>query len=219
MAYLIDETYFQRELYVPNADELNSGALNELTEFIDDKARLCLKYALGYELFNDLDSNITDGVLDVGAPAKWLNLVNGVEYTKDGETFKWDGLISTEGAFKKSLLANFTFYYWLEYNQSKMSGVGEVVVNAKNAINVNSTQRLVKVWNEFVSMYQGSDYNSYYGIPQPSIYYKGNIRVTDWLGNCYNDNFVSFIQFLYDNDNDYPDATLKRYNKQNQLGI
>ena len=213
MAYIIDETYFQRELYVPNADELNSGALKELTQFIDEKSRLCLQDVLGYSLFNDLDANIDSGNLIDAAPVKWLNLVNGVEYTLNGKAYRWQGLKVEEGAFKRSLLANYTFYYWLEFNQSRMSGVGEVVLSAKNAVNVNPTQRLVKVWNEFVDMYQGSE-----KMNTPSIYYKGNIRVTDYYGGD-NSDFVSLLQFLSDNDTDYVDAPLKMYRKKNQLGI
>lgn len=214
MAYIIDESYFQRELYVPNSDELNSGAFNELQSFIDDKARLCLKNALGYALFKDLDDNITDGVLNDDAPQKWIDLVNGVEYTLDGKTYKWQGLIYTEGAFKKSLLANFVYCEWLTYNQSRMSGVGEVVTTAKNAINVNSTQRLVTIWNDFVDMYQDGIYNYEY-----QEYYHNNIKVIDWLGNSTYNDYVSLIKFLVDNDTYYPDAPLRRYKKQNQLGI
>ena len=119
MAYLIDETYFQRELFVPNADDTDRSAYTELQEFIDNKSRLLLKEVLGYTLFKDLDQNITNGILDAGAPQKWLNLVNGVEYVKDGYTYYWEGLLVQEGAFKKSLLANFVFYHWLYYKQTK----------------------------------------------------------------------------------------------------
>ena len=214
MAYLIDETYFQRELFVPNADDQDRSAYKDLQEFIDDKARLCLKEVLGYTLFKDLDANITNGNLDSGAPQKWLDLVNGKEYTKDGYTYYWQGLLIQEGAFKKSLLANFTFYHWLYYNQSRMSGVGEVVLNAKNAINVNSTQRLVSVWNEFVEMYQGKQTKYTY-----SEYRRNGIKVIDWIGNNTNDYYASLIMFLSDNEEDYPDAPLKMYNAINQFGL
>lgn len=214
MAYIIDGSYFIKELYVPNADEINSGSGDELSLFIDDKARQCLKNALGYTLYNELDGNITNGTLNTAAPAKWQNLVNGVEYTLSGNTFKWQGLIYIEGLMKKSLLATYVYYYWLTEQQSKMSGVGEVVVNAKNAININSTQRLVRVWNDFVRQYQEglSDHNQ-------KSYWKNNIKVIDWLGNSASSDFVSLIKFIQDNDTDYPDAALIRYQKQNQLGL
>lgn len=213
--YIIDESYFQRELYVPNADELNSGANQELNQFIDSKVRLLMQNALGRELFADFDQYVVNGMFDEDlAPVKWLNLVNGVDYVYNDKTYKWGGLIVQEGAFKKSLLANFTFYHWLEYNQSRMTGVGEVVLSAKNAINVNPTQRLVKVWNDFVEMYQGSDVLNY-----PSYYRRGGVNVTDWMGNSYSDEYSSLVQFLSDNSVDYLNPNLKIYNKQNQLGL
>tara|TARA_R110000782_G_scaffold72273_3_gene144783 strand:- start:475 stop:1119 length:645 start_codon:yes stop_codon:yes gene_type:complete len=214
MAYLIDETYFQRELFVPNADDTDRSAYTELQEFIDNKSRLLLKEVLGYTLFKDLDQNITNGILDAGAPQKWLNLVNGVEYVKDGYTYYWEGLLVQEGAFKKSLLANFVFYHWLYYNQSTMSGVGEVVLNAKNATNINSTQRLTSVWNEFVNMYQGKQTKYTY-----SEYRRNGIKVIDWVGNNTNDYYSSLIMFLSDNEETYAKAPLKMYHTINQFGL
>lgn len=216
MAYLIDESYFQRNYLVPNADELNSGAYAELQQYIDSKARLCLKDALGRALFNDLDSNITNGVLDGSAPTKWKNLVNGVEYTKNGETLQWEGLLRQEGAFKESLLTPFVYYHWLYDNQSKLSGVGEVVMEAKNSFTVGSSQRLVNTWNEFVNQYQG-EYFEY----KTNTYYRGNVKVIDYLsGYNYNDDeYVSLIRFLLDNDTDYPKPNIKRYKFKNQLGL
>lgn len=214
MAYLIDETYFKRELFVPNADDTDRDAYTELQEFIDGKSRQCLKDALGRELFEDLDSNITNGKLDTGAPAKWQNLVNGVDYTVDGNTYNWHGLLIQEGAFKKSLLAYYVFYHWLSYNQSTMSGVGEVVLQAKNAISINSTQRLISVWNEFVEMYQGKETKYTY-----NEYYHNGIKVIDWMGNNTNNYYASLVKFLSDNDTDYPDANLRLYDMKNQLGL
>lgn len=165
-------------------------------------------------LFKDLDSNITNGNLKDDAPAKWKNLVNGVEYTKDDQLIKWDGLLIKEGAFRKSLLANFTFYHWLQYNQTTMSGVGEVVLQAKNAISINSTQRQVGVWNEFVEMYQGKQSKFY-----RREYYHRGVKVIDWLGNDTSNHYVSLCKFLSDNSDDYPDVNPKRYALKNQLGL
>lgn len=214
MAYLIDETYFQRELFVPNADDQDRSVYKDLQSFIDDKARLCLKEALGYTLFKDFDSYVTNGNLGSGAPQKWLDLVNGVEYTVNNDTYRWDGLLIEEGAFKRSVLAYYVYYHWLEYSQSTMSGVGEVVLNAKNAINVNSTQRMTSTWNDFVELYQGKKCKYNY-----SEYYHNGIKVIDWLSNDTNDYYVSLVKFLSDNDTDYPDASLKLYNTINQLGL
>lgn len=215
MSYLIDETYFKRELFVPNADEVGRRAYEDLQEFIDGKSRELLRDLLGYSLFNDLDSQIVNGKLPNTADLKWRNLVNGVEYTKDGETYYWLGLLRVDGSFKKSLLANYVFTHWLEFSQSTQSGVGEVVLQAKNATRINSTKRLVNVWNDFVEMYQGD--KGFYDYPH-TYYYKG-IPVIDWATNDNDNNYVSLVKFIEDNDTDYPDAPCKLYELKNSLGL
>ena len=103
--YIIDVSYFIRELSIPNVNETLSESGMNLEYFIDEKVRLLLQKALGYQLFKDFDSNVVNGVLQATTPQKWVNLVEGVEYTKSGKPYKWNGLIYQDGAFKKSLLA------------------------------------------------------------------------------------------------------------------
>jgi hypothetical protein len=211
--YLINETYFIKELSVPNINEMDADNLTILTQYVDEFARKLLKDALGYDLFKELDTNITSGVLNVGAPQKWLDLVNGCEYTKDGKTYKWNGLIFTEGLHKSSLLAKFVFYHWLKDNVTTITGTGEKSIKSVNADSVNSNQRLVTVWNDFVSEYQGSNTRF------PTIWYKGATKVIDWFGSGESLGFVSLIQFLTDNETNYPGATLITYSLQNQFGL
>lgn len=211
--YLIDETYFIKELSVPNINEMDADNLTILTQYMDDFARKLLKDALGYDLFKELNTNITSGVLDVGAPQKWIDLVNGCEYTKDGKIYKWNGLIFTEGLHKSSLLAKFVFYHWLKYNVTTITGTGEKSIKSVNADSVNSNQRLVTVWNDFVSEYQGSNTRF------PTVWYKGATKVIDWFGGGESFGYVSLIQFLTDNETNYPDATLITYSLQNQFGL
>lgn len=212
--YIIDESYFIKELTIPNTVEIDvSGNSTPFEAWIDRSVRLCLQNALGSVLFADFDSNVTSGVIDGGAPAKWLELVNGKTYTNSGKSYTWKGLIFTEGTFKGSLLAQFTYAEWLKFELSRMTGMGEVTGNAVNAMNVNSTYRYVNVWNEFVKMYQGSNSTRAY-----TLSYKRGIPFYDYC-NGDNDGFVSLIEFLRHNETDYPDANLKLYDYQNTLGI
>ena len=211
--YLIDETYFIKELSVPNINEMDSDNLTILKQYIDQYSRQLLQNSLGYVLFNDLDSNVTDGVLDVLAPQKWLDLVNGIEYTKDGKQYKWRGLKYTEGLHKSSLLAKYCFYHWLKDNVTQITGTGEKSIKSVNADSVNSNQRLVTVWNDYVAEYQGV--NSHF----PTVWYKGNTQVIDWFGNSQNLGYVSLIQFLVDNEASYIDANLATERTQNQFGL
>lgn len=211
--YLIDQTYFIKELSIPNLNEMDSDNLTVLNQYIDDKCRQLLQGALGYVLFKDLDSKITNGVLDVLAPQKWLDFVNGVEYTKDGKLYKWKGLRHTDGLFKASLMAKYVFYYWLKDNVSMVTGTGEKSIKSVNAESINSNQRLVTVWNDFVSEYQGT--NTHF----PSVWYKGNTKVVDWFGSGEQLGYVSLIQFLADHDTVYVDANMSIFRNQNQMGL
>ena len=211
--YIIDQTYFTRDLSIPNINEMQTEAFDNLNSFVDEYVRQLLRDALGIQIFNELDSYVIGGVFDgTGAPQYIIDLVNGKEYVNSGTTYKWSGLISTQGVFKKSLLANYIYYKWLQSNFSTQSGVGEVTINPQNANLVNPTQKLVSVWNTFLLMYQNM--NTCY----PSVYYKGHTQVIDWLGINANTE-VSLIQYLNDNDTDFSTATLRVYEYQNQLGI
>lgn len=212
--YLIDASYFIREIHVPNVNESNTDSGVKLDYFIDEKVRLLLSTkALGSVLFTQLDSNVTNGVLSNTAPQKWKDLVNGKTYTKDGKSYVWEGLLQTKGTFKKSLLAYYTYYYWLMDNVSTMGGVGEVRGEAKNAVNVNSTQRLTTIWNEFVRMYQGEN-ACFKGVK----YVYNGVPIADFY-NQNSGNYVSLLQYLKDNETDYPDATLEMFEFKNQLGL
>lgn len=211
--YIIDQTYFTRELSIPNINEVQTEAFETLEYFVDEYVRQLLCDALGIEIFNILDTYVIDGAFDsTGAPQYIIDLVEGKGYVKSGVTYKWSGLISTQGVFKKSLLANYVYYQWLKNSFTTQSGVGEVTLNPQNANLVNPTQKLVTAWNSFVTMYQNQ--NCVY----PNVYYKGHTQVIDWLG--YNVNTeVSLIEYLNDNDSDFSTATLRVYEYQNQLGI
>jgi hypothetical protein len=211
--YIIDETYFTRELSIPNVNEVQTEAYDTLNYFVDEYVRQLLRDALGIESFNELDTYVIDGAFDsTSAPQYIIDLVEGKEYEKSGITYKWSGLINTQGVFKKSLLANYVYYNWLLNSFTTQSGVGEVTLNPQNANLVNPTQRLVSAWNKFLEMYQNQC------LKYPHVYYKGYTQVIDWLGFSTNTE-VSLIQYLQDNKTDFPNATLRVYEYQNQLGI
>lgn len=213
--YLIEEQDFQRQYYIAGSQgRTQDGSSSLLTQFIDGFVPQFLKDALGITLFNELDSNITDGELDENAPQKWKDLVNGKIYIVNDIEKEWKGLVYNMGAFKESILIPYVYYHWLENELSTMTATGDKVISSKNAVNVNPNQRLVKCWNDFVTMNQHcSDYNYY-----PSISIVNGVKFTDWLSNS-TSTYVSLIEFLQDNETDYPDANLKVYNYKNQFGL
>lgn len=213
--YIIDPTYFIKDISVPNSEELNSGNADVLEMYIDKYARQLLKNALGYSLFNAFDSQVTDGVLNGGADQKWIDLVNGLEYTKDGIVYKWQGLKYEEGLYKNSLLAKYVFFHWYKENVTSLSGIGEVNLQAKNSITVEPNQRLVSVWNSFMYEYQWRQNNNKHNL---NVFFKNGIPVYDFYNGDEND-YVSLLQFLTDKATDYPDAPLKEYKLLNSFGI
>ena len=211
--YLIDQTYFTKQYNIPNLNEMDSEVLGILQEYIDKDARSIIRNALGYVLFKDFDSYVEEGVLLATAPQRWLDFVNGKEYEKDGETVKWKGISYQEGLSKTSMLVPYVYHNWLRDNISQVTGVGEKVISAQNAVNANSNQRLVSAWNDFICMYQGEILHI-----RPNTYMVRGIRFLDWLGENYNEN-IPLINFLEDNEVDYPDSLRTLYKKKNQLAI
>lgn len=211
--YLIDEANFTREISVPNLTSSQSGNAERLGLYGYEKPRLLLQMALGNVLFSQLDSQVTNGVLNVVADQKWKNLVNGVTY--DGKV--WKGLNYTEGSFKVSLLAYFVFWNWVYDNTTTIGSGGEVQIQTKNANNVNPTSSQVQIWNTFTQMYQGSTFYAH-----RNISYVNDAIFVDYYGCNNNSNYVNLLQFLKDNPTDYPDANLYYFDNSsnsNSLGL
>lgn len=210
--YLIDESYFNGIINVPNLDEPRGESNESLTLCANDKVRLFLRNLLGYSNFKELDSFIKDGKLEDNAPKKWMDLVNGCEYVKGDNTYYFSGLLESSEYLNKSLLAYFTFYHWHTDEYTQVVGTGEVSLNGKNAKNVNPSPRLVRVWNEFVKMYQG-------GANHLPIYYNHcGAEVIDWIGSN-NSNIVSLATFLSDNAETYKGYSALKFEFINQLGL
>jgi len=208
--YLIDKTYFLKSISVPNTEEPTSDASTELDMSIDRYARQFLQMSLGNVLFADLDSYIIDGELDALAPQKWLDLVDGVSYTKDGVDYVWQGLKYDLGLYKVSILAYYT--YVNHYQNTVNSTLGQVGIDPKNGMIVNPTEHLVSVWNEFVEMYQGANCSN-----SVTSYHNG-VLFTDYYQFKEN-GYVSYLQFLEDNKDVYEGFKANVINFKNSLGI
>jgi len=208
--YLIDVSYFIKNLHVPNTEEPTSDAYNELEVSIDRYVRQFLQLTLGSELFFELNSYVIDGELNSSAPQIWLNLVNGCNYTNNGINYTWKGLIYEEGLFKGSILAYFV--YCNHFQNTANSVLGQVAIDPKNGVVINPTSHLVNIWNEFIEMYQGSCSSS-----TKTTYYDGVI-FEDYFQNKTN-GYVSYLQFLRDNKTDYSNFKANVINFVNNFGI
>jgi len=215
--YIIDDTYFQApKREVPNLDEADSKSFAELEMIIDDKCRLLFTYFLTPEQITQFESYLVSGIFPTdttGIPQKWIDLVNGTTYQKNDVSLVWKGLIFERGTYKGSLLADYVYSFWLESQVSYMTGVGDSKANPKGANLVNPTQRYVGTWNEFVKAYQSD-----YGRGWVDYDYTMS-RIYPWFWEYRQNQEVSLIQFLQDNETDYPNDNRKFFEVKNQLGL
>lgn len=208
--YLIDKTYFQGKINIPNVNEYDGteNVVDSLEISIDKYVPLFLQNVLGTILFNELNPFVSGVTLNALAPQKWKDLVDGVSYD-DGKKV-WRGLRYEQGLYKESILAQFV--YFNHYQETFSSGVGQVVDVAKNAINANPTQHLTEVYNTFVEMYQGT-------CAHPVASFNNGVLFVDYYGSNNSSGYVSLLQYLQDHSTDFPTYSAGEISYKNQLGI
>jgi hypothetical protein len=199
--YIINDSYFQsKSRAIPNLDEADSKTFANLELLIDENCRLFLRMFLTKAEITELESYLVNGIFPVVTteiPQKWIDLVNGKG--------NWKGLVYSLGTSKQSLLADYVYYHFLVDEVSYMAGVGDVKALPKGATGVNPTQRIVRVWNEFVREYQGANdyvYHSY------TTVFDFNDELRDH----------SLLKFIYDNPI-YLNRNPKIFEFKNQIGI
>lgn len=155
--------YYQSDVHIPNAVNVaNSSSLigkeAQLDRFIDEYERDVLSKCLGYPLskeFRDqleIKSGETTETPKDSAPQKWKDLFNGKEYTIEGKSYYWKGLVFTIGSNKYSLLAHYVFFHYLQSDYTKYVGTGVKIEKSQNTIIANPTPLLVRSWNRFYEM-------------------------------------------------------------------
>ncbi len=193
--YLIDESYFDLDMVIPNT----GGSLDvpvsmkSIDKWIRSRARLCLQNAFGNVLFEDLESNIelSGGNLKQTAPQKWKDLVDGKSYSIGSDAFTWKGLVSGDYQPKESVLAYFVYSQYVEHNRTRLTGLGEAKGKSINSTSIYSRRKWVTYHNKFVESYCGD--------------------------TC--DGYVSLLTYIEHHESDFPNASLKKFEFQNQMGI
>lgn len=187
---IIDSSYFDNSEY--SITNLNSVGVKDKIDYFVAKYELdFVENALGFSKAQEYLSFFEpNGDLSPTTPQEWVDLTNGLIYTKDNIEKKWEGLRLTIGDKKSSMIAMYVYYYVLENSISYSSSVGEQKPKAENSLSVVTYPKMVKIWNQFIKKYQGFERC------QPIIRHFHHGFSYDYYGN--NKNIVSLQTYLHD---------------------
>lgn len=218
---IIDPTYFNGGfLGIPNAVNNPSitgnvpTSVSSIDSYIAKYEKELLINAIGSANYTALtqaykaDPTLAVDPLNV----KWKNLVHGTPYDYDDREVVWNGLLQKNGDIKTSLIANYVFYHYLIDDHQHYTTTGMQTEKAKNALETSPNLKLVKVWRDFIELYQ-------YGFevcPTRMTNSWGLIGVDFYQAQ--QNTVRSLYQFLRDND-DYGDYTFKTYGNINRFGL
>lgn len=141
----IDATYFFGELNIAQKTDVAAS----ITMFIDEHEEKLLTDLLGYELYKLYKAGIA---VTPTPDAKWTAIRDGKEYTnRSGVLTKWKGLRFTDGTAKKSLIANYVYWHWLQNEASNTTASGEKVAKTGGAMEASPVHKMVRAWNQMVN--------------------------------------------------------------------
>lgn len=225
---LLDNTYFEQWNLIPNLSEPepNNRTSEDLDLTIQQVEKNVLSYAFGFEMWNDFKQYIAEnGGLKDDAPANYLMIVNGINYTKEVngklQHRYWLGLLETNP--KASLLADFVYYTYKTNNATQTTEFGEAAVTTKIGSKASITPKTTKAYNSFVTKLNGgikSFPNGYTQECNPFWIINGGV---DYYGVRETSGPVSLMRFLLDNKVDYPllDSDIRRFGTpiKNEFGL
>lgn len=149
MANIIDAFYFIGDIEIPNVNQ--EEIADDLLHSINLYEKEVLISLLGYTLYKELRAHT------VVAGDKFDKLINGEDFsfTVNGATVEthWNGL---KGENKKSLIAYYVYFMHRRKRASYHAGTGmEVEAKTDNSNKGSLYTKLIEVWNDFITMYEG----------------------------------------------------------------
>lgn len=216
---IIDNTYFSTGKVAIPQSAVNTSVTGNvpntstlIDSYIAQYEYELLVNAIGYTNYNTLKGIITADTLTDPGNEIWAELVNGKVYTYEDESVEWKGLRVTQGTIKKSLIANYVFYMYLQDDSQVYSGTGMQKASSENSFEQSPNAKLTDVWVEFIRQYQ-------YGHDTCPVRITNSLGLQgiDWYSSQKNYD-RSLYQFLRDNDN-YGDYNFQVFQNRNVLGI
>lgn len=196
--YLIDKTYFRNKLQISGLYDGSNGIETKLNDYISIYVIDFLQKLLGVD-FEELNTNIVSGVLKPTAPQRWLDLINGKTYTKDGKTYIWRGLLYQNGSVKLSILANVVYCNLIH---DLVTGNGQISVDVKSSRMLVPRKNYIEVWNEIANQFnQSVDL-------QPKISFINGVKFTDYYGGISDNGYRTLTDFLIDFEENYPNVNI-----------
>jgi hypothetical protein len=225
---ITDLTYYKAELLIPHAQssvsDTATGVIVELNQFITQYEREALIKTLGYTLYSEFaeqfDVSATDKwTIKDAAAQKWKDLLNGLEYTINGDTVNYRGMIFTEPfsgtTLNRSFIAYYIYYNYLNDDMEKYQGTGINELASKNATRTSPIPKSIRSWRRFYELVVGT-----FNQPALLVNRSGMIGL-DWFG--FNDTERSLYQFIDDQNtlvaDTYADWLPANFENENQFGI
>ncbi len=213
---ITDATYYLRgNKFIPNNNNKNAeiagvpNSGNEIDYFRGKIERLFIISLLGVEGANELKTALDDLV---NADQKWIDLIEGVNYTVDGVVYRFDGL---RGNDKESLVAYYVFCKYMENDESTYSTTGVVKSNASNSDSLKPSRKYLDCWYQFLNMYQDKT-----SANEPIVFERNGVIGVDYYGNRKRKGgIVTLETFLNDHAEDYPDFFIERHETKNSWGL
>lgn len=160
---IIDLTYFHGLINIPQLSQ--PYVSDSVDSFIVEFERDILIKILGLRMYNAFMAGLTESVVE----QRWQDLRDGVEYNNK----EWMGFANSR---KKSLIANYVYYWYTRDQVTQTTGVGESATKTENAVRVSPAGKQTRAWNEMVNWiadlyeflkYKSADYPEFK--PQPLI--------------------------------------------------
>ena len=220
MANVTDSTFFEigNKKQIPNIKTGNSpsvgfGSTNSQTQLdsvIVAAERQLLTDCLGRALFIELETALDDFP---NASQKWKDLVEGVDYIKNGVTVRFEGL---RGFQKDSLVAYYVFCEYMQRDDSYYSTTGTVKTAQNGSTNYGGTKKYNDAWNTFIQYYQNDVSSDECKYLYDSF---GSVVGIDYYNQEDNSTFITLETYLSDNKLDFEGYKFRRYERVNSLDL
>jgi len=180
--YYIDVNYFVGGINIPDTDSLETKGALEL--YIKKYESIFLTTLLGKDMYEDLLS-ATTFVDPITATGNWNKIINGDSFVNsNGDSAYFEGInggdLSASGGFKRSPIANYVFWNFINERASITVGVGEVIPLVENGIRISPAYKMAAAWNEMVDLIfvlndyvtiNKANYPDYIGLKYPPFRY------------------------------------------------